>query len=113
MMEGTGFDRPSILSALCVIALTQGGAQQPAVRRVLDRQGWAQPSHSGSPNEGAGGFGGRLQRSGEDEGEQTEQVQRRTQLLVEEKLAKAERCLEAIERAEAHRNVRALCWLCI
>lgn len=113
MMEGTGFDRPSILSALCVIALSQGGAQQPAVRRVLDRQGWAQQSRSGSPNEGAGGFGGKLQLSGEDEEERTQQMQRRTQVLVEEKLVKAERCLEAIERAEAHRDVRTLCWLCI
>jgi len=105
MMEGTGYDRPSILGALCVLALQQGGAQQAAVRRVLDRQGWFQPSHSTSPREsgGWGGVGGRLLQSGGGEG--AEEGQRPSAL--EEKLAKAESYLEAVERAEALHHVRA------
>ena len=39
LTESTGYDRTSILAALCVIALQKGGAQLPAVKSALIGQG--------------------------------------------------------------------------
>jgi hypothetical protein len=39
LTESTGYDRTSILAALCAIALKKGGAQLPAVQRALIKQG--------------------------------------------------------------------------
>lgn len=39
LTESTGYDRTSILAALCAITLQKGGAQLPAVQKALIKQG--------------------------------------------------------------------------
>ena len=85
--ESTGFDKPSILEALCVIALKHGGLESPAVQRTLDSLGWTR-AQAGEVEDAAGqGRGGQ-----NDDAELRKLLDRQTHIL------------DSIERGEEERD---------
>ena len=119
MMEGTGYDRSSILAALSVMAITKGAAGEPAVMRALAREGWAcmpKSKESGCSDQeelpalnSSGDFSDES-RVGDRQQEQLQcsrEDDQRFQVFCD-KLVVAERSLDQIERAESFRNVRKI-----
>ena len=85
--ESTGFDEPSILEALCVIALKHGGLNSPAVQRTLDSLGWTRAQ--AGEEEHAAGQGRGAQN---DDAELRKLLDRQTHIL------------DSIERGEEERD---------